>query len=66
MVRLERTRRGKTPIDVTITRQNDLPRVRLTMGNERGKFTNTDMDEQEVRDLLVLLEFKLLEMKGDV
>lgn len=68
MTRLPRSRGGKTPvdIDVVVTEQDGLSRVRLTMGAGTAKVRNTDMDEDEVRELLVLLEYKLLEMKGEV
>lgn len=65
MSRLPRSRRGKTAVDVTITRQDGLPRVRLTMGEGYGN-KNTDMDEKEVLDLITLLTFKYKMMRGEI
>lgn len=67
MSRLPRSRKGKTAVDVTVTRQGGLPRVRLTMGEKSSpSHKNTDMDEQEVEDLIVLLTFKLRMIRGDI
>ncbi len=67
MTRLPRSRRGKTPVDVTVTVQNGLKRVRLSMGDEgTGRFRNTDMDESEVEDLITVLAFKLKVIRGEV
>lgn len=70
MTRLPRSRKGKTAIDVIVTQQGQ-PRVRLSMSRPSkpgvpDRFVNTDMDEQEVNDLIVLLQFKLAVMRGEV
>lgn len=57
MVRLDRERKGKTPVDVTITEQNGNVRVRLTMGDDYASKKNTDMTVQETRDLATLLTY---------
>ena len=69
MTRLPRSRGGKTPVavDVVVTKQNGLPRVRLTLGADYGTSKkNTDMDEDETEALIVLLQYKLAEMRGEV
>jgi hypothetical protein len=67
MSRLPRSRRGKTAVDVTITRQNGLARVRLTMGEKSSpSHKNTDMDDEEVENLIVLLSYKLKMMRGEI
>lgn len=68
MTRLPRSRGGKTNVDVDVVtvEQDGLKRVRLTMGAGTMKVRNTDMDEQEVEDLIVMLEFKLQEIKGSL
>lgn len=68
MTRLPQTRKGKTPVDVTVTEQNGLKRVRLSMGADYGYGgkKNTDMDEQEVEDLITILTFKLAMIRGQV
>lgn len=67
MSRLPRSRKGKTTVDVTITRQDGLPRVRLTMGNvDHISHKNTDMDEREVEDLIIMLTYKLKMMRGEI
>lgn len=67
MSRLPRSRKGKTSVDVTATKQNGLARVRLTMGEVSSySHKNTDMDAQEVEDLIVLLSFKLAMIRGDI
>ena len=65
MTRLPRSRGGKTAVevDVVITEQNNLKRVRLTMGANTHKVRNTDMDEEETEALITLLQYKLLEMR---
>lgn len=66
-MRLPRSRKGKTTVDVTVTRQDGLPRVRLSMG-ERSKpgFKNTDMDESEVEALVTFLQFNLAKVRGQI
>ena len=66
MTRLPTSRKGKTPVDVTVTNQNGLKRVRLTMGLDALNKKNTDMDEQEVEDLITILTFKLAMIRGQV
>ncbi len=66
MTRLPTSRKGKTPVDVTVTEQNGLKRVRLTMGEDAHSKRNTDMDEREVEDLITILTFKLAMIRGEV
>lgn len=67
MSRLPRSRKGKTAVDVTVTRQGGLPRVRLTMGETSAySHKNTDMDEAEVENLITLLRFKLMMIRGEI
>lgn len=67
MTRLERSRKGKTTIDVTVTKQDGLGRVRLSMG-EQGSYNhrNSDLDAREVRDLITLLEWHLAKVTGAI
>jgi len=67
MTRLPQSRKGKTQVDVTVTQQNTLKRVRLSMGQD-GSYSkkNTDMDEREVEDLITILQFKLAMIRGQV
>ena len=65
-MRLPRNRRGKTPIDVTITNQDAGPRVRLTVGHDGGSKTNSDLTFRETEDLVTLLQYKLAQAKGDI
>lgn len=55
MTRLSRSRNGKTSVDVTVVRQDDLTRVRLTMGDDSPGRKNTDLDSVEVEALALLL-----------
>lgn len=67
MTRLPQSRKGKTQVDVTVTEQNKLKRVRLTLGgHESYSKKNTDMDEQETEDLITILTFKLAMIRGQV
>lgn len=66
MTRLPNSRKGKTPVDVTVTNQNNLKRVRLTMGHDNRSKMNTDLDEQEAEDLITILTFKLAMIRGQV
>lgn len=69
MTRLPRTRRGKTPIDVTIVTQEAGPRVRVTIGDDLARPSakkNSDLDAKEVEDLIVMLEFNLRRLRGEV
>lgn len=67
MMRLPRARKGKTPIDVGIVKQDDLTRVRISMGedNSPGR-KNSDLSEQEVLDLIAMLNYHLLVAKGEI
>lgn len=56
-MRLPRKRKGTTPVDVVVTEQNGLRRVRLSMGMPGRKFSNTDLPPDEARDLATMLNF---------
>lgn len=66
-MRLERSRRGKTNIDVTTTNQDDNKRIRISMGDP-GKpgFKNTDLDAVELDNLIVILNYHKLKMEGKI
>lgn len=68
-IRLPRSRRGKTPIDVNYIEQpsNPHPRVRLSIGedNTPGR-KNSDLDIKETEDLITLLQYHLAMVKGEV
>lgn len=67
-MRLPRTRKGKTPLDVTLVEQYGNKRVRITLGedsNPRGKY-NTDMDAAEVTDLIALLNYNMMILNGEI
>jgi hypothetical protein len=67
MVRLNRSRKGKTAIDVTTTLQDGNKRIRITLGEPlSSNKRNTDLDITELRDLITLLQFHELKMKGEV
>jgi len=66
MTRLPRSRKGKTPIDVTTTGQNGLKRVRLTVGHDGGAKFNSDLDPQEAMDLLTILTYHLSVITGQI
>lgn len=66
MVRLDRSRKGKTPVDVTIVEQDGNQRIRLTMGDDGFSKKNTDMDEQETADLITLLQYHLEVLRGNL
>lgn len=65
-MRLPRSRRGKTPIDVVITNQPAGPRVRITIGEDGYDKKNSDLDFKETQDLIVLLTYHLEKAKGNV
>lgn len=56
-MRLRRSRRGKTPIDVVRVEQDPgVVRIRLTMGEVRsGSHKNSDLTPQEAEDLATML-----------
>ena len=66
MTRLPRSRKGKTPIDVTITDQNGVKRVRLTVGQDNGAKKNSDLDAQEVADLVTMLAYNVGIITGNI
>lgn len=67
MTRLPRSRKGKTAVDVTLTKQDGLPRVRLSMGEiGSANHKNTDMDHTEVENLIVILQYKLAQSRGAI
>lgn len=66
MTRLPRPRKGKTPIDVTNTSQNGVERVRVTVGFDYRTKTNSDLSPEEVRDLIVLLQYHLAIAEGHI
>lgn len=66
MTRLPRSRKGKTPLDVTVTIQDGLKRVRITMGDDNFNKKNSDLDEQETEDLITMLTFKLAELREEL
>lgn len=67
-MRLPRSRRGKTPIDINIIQQGeDAPvRVRLSLGPDDGKRYNSDLDFTETENLIVMLQYHLAKAKGDI
>lgn len=65
-MRLARTRRGKTPIDVGIVTQGDGPtRIRLTVGAGTPGTKNSDLDINEAEDLAVMLQYYVKVAKGE-
>lgn len=66
MTRLPRSRKGKTPLDVTITHQPAGLRVRVTLGNDGYDKKNSDLDAKECDDLIVLLQYNLAKIKGEL
>jgi len=66
-MRLPRKRKGKTPIDIGIVKQDDLTRVRISMGedNSPGR-KNSDLSEEEVVDLIAMLNYHLMVVRGEV
>lgn len=66
-MRLPRSRKGKTPLDVQIIEQNDTVRLRITLGEDlSARKRNTDMDEQEITDLIAMLNYHLLVIRGEI
>lgn len=66
-MRLPRSRKGKTAIDVTTTEQAGLKRIRLTMGEPTDpRKRNTDMDAAELDALIILLQWHQAKLNGSV
>jgi hypothetical protein len=65
-MRLERSRRGKTPIDVNVVIQDGLPRVRLTVGAGSPNAKNSDLDFEETDALVTVLRYHLARAKGEI
>lgn len=68
-MRLPRSRRGKTPIDVTTTEQDGNKRVRLTIGDDYSNPSakkNSDLTEKECEDLITLLQGYLAIIRGEL
>lgn len=65
MTRLVRSRKGKTPIDVVVTRQQAGPRVRITVGDGPNK-KNSDLDFTETENLILYLTYKLAVARGEL
>jgi len=69
-VRLLRTRRGKTPIDITVVKQGDGPsRVRITVGDDWSNPSakkNSDLDVTEVDNLITMLEYYKRVATGEI
>ena len=66
-MRLRRSRKGKTAIDVTTTEQAGLKRIRLTMGEPNDpRKRNTDMDARELDESIVLLQWHQAKLNGQV
>lgn len=67
MTRLPRDRKGKTPIDVGIVKQDGLERVRLSMGEDGtpGR-KNSDLSLEETQDLIAMLNYNMLVIKGEI
>lgn len=67
MARLPRDRKGKTPIDVGIVVQDDLTRVRLSMGEDGAPGRkNSDLSVKEAEDLVTMLQYNISIAKGDI
>jgi len=66
-MRLRRSRRGKTPIDIGVVTQDSGPRVRVSIGEDGtpGR-KNSDLDFQETEDLITMLQYHLALAKGDI
>lgn len=69
-MRLPRSRRGKTPIDIGIVEQGGGPiRIRVSIGEDWAKPSskkNSDLDFKETEDLITLLQWHLAKAKGEV
>lgn len=68
-MRLPRSRRGKTAIDVVIVEQpaNPVTRIRITLGeSDSPNKRNTDMDFTECENLIVLLQYQLAVARGEI
>lgn len=69
-MRLTRSRKGKTPIDIVIVEQEKgQARVRLTVGDDASKPSNkknSDLDLQEVDDLITMLTYHKMKISGEL
>lgn len=69
-MRLPRTRRGKTPIDVGVVTQESGPRVRVSIGEDghgqQSYRKNSDLDFKETENLILMLSFHLAKAKGEI
>lgn len=66
-MRLERSRKGKTPIDIVITEQQPgLKRIRLTVGEDGAGKKNSDLDFAETEALIIVLQYHLAKAKGEI
>lgn len=59
-MRLKRTRRGKTFVDIAVV----YGKVRITMGNPDSGNKNTDLDAYELDQLITMLSYYKLEIEG--
>lgn len=68
-MRLPRSRRGKTPIDIGVVTQESGPRVRVSIGEDFSSPSskkNSDLDFKETEDLITMLQYHLAKAKGDI
>ena len=69
-MRLPRSRRGKTPIDVGVVTQESGPRVRLSVGEDghgqQSYRKNSDLDVKETEDLITMLQYHVAIAKGEI
>lgn len=69
-MRLPRSRRGKTPIDVGVVTQESGPRVRVSIGEDghgaQSYRKNSDLDFTETENLILMLQYKLAVAKGEI
>lgn len=67
MVRLARSRKGKTPVDVTIVNNGGAEdRIRLTLGEDTFSKKNTDLTPDEATDLMALLNYHAEVVRGNI
>lgn len=69
-MRLPRSRRGKTPIDVGVVTQESGPRVRLSIGEDghgaQSYRKNSDLDVPETENLILMLQYHVEKAKGNI